>query len=89
MEGNAIKIENLNLNERIGRFVVSFVVVVFSTLAPWVGSDMFAVTNIIAILLSLTAITGWDPVRAVAMDKAMSVGMYLPHKLDEHHWLRK
>ena len=82
MEGNIKVFENLNLNERIGRFVVSLIVVVFGMQAPWVGTSMFAVANIIAIVLVLTAVIGWDPVRSIARDKDEKLGIRLPYNTD-------
>lgn len=59
--------ENLTGYERVVRFGVSVGVIVATTHSVLVGTTAFAVVNILAILLSTTAIIGWDPAKALSV----------------------
>lgn len=57
--------ENINNSSRITRFVTSVIIVVTAMSSPLTGSTLFALLNILAILLATSAIVGWDPVVAL------------------------
>jgi magnesium-transporting ATPase (P-type) len=70
---NYQQFENINVTERITRFVVSIVVIAAAMHSPLVGSLSYALINWLAISLATVAIIGFDPVKSMYLQLKQSL----------------